>query len=99
MAVESVQQHGDVKRLRDVIRGPCDSPFDLVEDAVFAGKHQDWHVLQVLVTLDDLANFIAVHLRHRDVEKHQTWRVLSKSDQSLHAVFGRYHTVPLTLQR
>lgn len=91
-------QQNRIERLGQIIFG---SAFNAPHDAlqfVQSRNHDDRDVARLRVFLQTLQHFVAIHMRHHNVEQHDIERPRRDHFQSLATIFGALNTMPLALQ-
>ena len=68
---DSLHQGFRAERFGDIAGGAGHASADLIKESILSGDHHDGHVFGRVFAADHLANLIAVHPGHRDVEKNE----------------------------
>src|SRR5690625_189 len=77
------------KRFGQIMVRSNDSAPGLVKQAVLAGQHDDRHILEARVVLDDGACLIAIQSGHHDIDEYQVGIMLVYQCKGGKAVVGR----------
>ena len=96
--LDARNQFTRTNRFGDVIVGPGPEGFHLAIGLRPGGEHDDRHVRHARIGLDMPADFIAVHLRHHDIQNDQVWQFLSQETERLRAAEGFDHFEFLSLE-
>ena len=99
MGLDALLQYGRADGLGDVVHRAQLEAHALVFDLGLGSEKNDPDVARLGVLLEPLADLVAVHARHHDVEQDQIWRLIRGGDaQGLFAIVGHPHNVVVAQQ-